>query len=309
NLPAKDKVGPYGYNLYNLDAGFVPPEEVPPPPPRTVLRTVSGAAWYDGNGNGIREAGEIFVAGAVVTLQGKDGNPAKNAAGEAVSPQTTGADGAYLFTNLAAGDFYVSFAGSAAFAIGRYGVSPKDRGDGDTIDSDVTGVRENGILVSARTDDFNLPPDEAVDPEEGYHRRHLDAGFVPPSDSPPPGGGDPPPPPPGEDPSTEPGEGENPNEREEPTVPETPGRNVVPGENGVYIELDENGIPLGEWRWDEPTQQWIFDEYPPLADLPQTGGVLSFQGIAYLWVFPLLSLLWFGFVWPGLRRRADRRAR
>jgi hypothetical protein len=57
----------------------------------------------------------------------------------------------------------------------------------------------------------------------------------------------------------------------EPPVPTTPGNSIVPGDNGVYIEFDEDGVPLGEWRWDEPTEQWIFDEYPPLANLPQTG--------------------------------------
>ncbi|MDR1573229.1 MAG: hypothetical protein LBS24_02845, partial [Clostridiales Family XIII bacterium] len=69
---------------------------------------------------------------------------------------------------------------------------------------------------------------------------------------------------------------------------------------------DENGAPLGEWRWDEPTEQWIFDEYPPpLAALPQTGDVLP-VATGQLWIFPLLSLLWFGFVWPRLRRSLRR---
>lgn len=37
--------------------------------------------------------------------------------------------------------------------------------------------------------------------------------------------------------------------------------------------LDDNGAPLGEWRWDPDLNKWVFDEYPPLAiiDLPQTG--------------------------------------
>jgi uncharacterized repeat protein (TIGR02543 family) len=57
--------------------------------------------------------------------------------------------------------------------------------------------------------------------------------------------------------------------------PSAPGHVVVPGENGNFIELGEDGVPLGEWHWDEPTQVWVFEEYPPpLANdtLPQTGG-------------------------------------
>jgi len=46
---------------------------------------------------------------------------------------------------------------------------------------------------------------------------------------------------------------------------------VIPGDNGVFIALDENGTPLGEWHWDEELSEWIFDAYPPLTDLPQTG--------------------------------------
>jgi hypothetical protein len=54
----------------------------------------------------------------------------------------------------------------------------------------------------------------------------------------------------------------------------TPGHSIVPGDGGSYVELDENGTPLGEWRYDPDTGEWIFDEYPPLADtLPQTGNI------------------------------------
>jgi hypothetical protein len=38
-----------------------------------------------------------------------------------------------------------------------------------------------------------------------------------------------------------------------------------------YLELDEDGVPLGEWHWDNDLQEWIYDEYPPLGSLPRTG--------------------------------------
>ncbi|MDR2087978.1 MAG: hypothetical protein LBP73_01315, partial [Clostridiales Family XIII bacterium] len=98
------------------------------------------------------------------------------------------------------------------------------------------------------------------------------------------------------------------NDPNAPPNPTAPGHSLIPGEGGVYIELDENGVPLGEWRWDDPTEQWIFDEYPPLENLPQTGGVVR-MGFTHLWMLPLLALLWFGLVWPRLRRRIGARAR
>jgi uncharacterized repeat protein (TIGR02543 family) len=50
------------------------------------------------------------------------------------------------------------------------------------------------------------------------------------------------------------------------------GNNLIPGDDGVYIEVDETGIPQGAWHWDEEVQEWVFEPYQPLADLPKTGG-------------------------------------
>ena len=62
----------------------------------------------------------------------------------------------------------------------------------------------------------------------------------------------------------------------DPEIPPNPtiyGHSIVAGEDGVYIEFDEDGVPLGEWHWDEEMEEWIFDEYPPLGSLPKTGAV------------------------------------
>ncbi|MDR2354683.1 MAG: hypothetical protein LBE16_00660, partial [Clostridiales Family XIII bacterium] len=94
-----------------------------------------------------------------------------------------------------------------------------------------------------------------------------------------------------------------------PPAPSNPGGSLIPGDNGIYVEFGNDGVPLGEWRWDEDAGQWIYDEYPPLSEnLPQTGDALP-AGFAHLWILPLLSLLWFGFARPRLRRRSVGRAR
>ncbi|MDR2355810.1 MAG: hypothetical protein LBE16_06410, partial [Clostridiales Family XIII bacterium] len=89
-----------------------------------------------------------------------------------------------------------------------------------------------------------------------------------------------------------------------------PGNSIIPGGNGVYVEIGEDGIPRGEWHLDEETGEWIFDEYPPLTDLPQTGAAfLAAAASTHLWVFPLLALLLFAFLWARLRRRIGGRVR
>lgn len=63
--------------------------------------------------------------------------------------------------------------------------------------------------------------------------------------------------------------GSDPSEAPNPTVP---GRTLVPSEEGGFIELSEDGVPLGEWTWDDGEEEWVFEEYPPpLAALPATG--------------------------------------
>ena len=34
---------------------------------------------------------------------------------------------------------------------------------------------------------------------------------------------------------------------------------LEPGEAGNWIELDEFGVPLGEWIWDDTEEVWIFE--------------------------------------------------
>ena len=55
-----------------------------------------------------------------------------------------------------------------------------------------------------------------------------------------------------------------------PPAPTVEGRELV--QNGdTWLELDDLGVPLGEWHWDDDEEMWIFDPFPPLGDMPQTG--------------------------------------
>jgi hypothetical protein len=90
----------------------------------------------------------------------------------------------------------------------------------------------------------------------------------------------------------------------EETPPEETPPSSGPGEPPPMI-FDEEGVPLGEWRYDPELGEWIFDEFPPLAALPQTGQLR--------WPIPVLSLsgmmlFILGWVMRRKRDRAEERA-
>ena len=66
--------------------------------PATV--SVGDLVWLDSDGDGLQDAGEPGIAGAVLTLTGPTGWDGKNVYGETVGPFTTLADGAYEFKDL-----------------------------------------------------------------------------------------------------------------------------------------------------------------------------------------------------------------
>ena len=62
-----------------------------------------------------------------------------------------------------------------------------------------------------------------------------------------------------------------------PPNPIVPGNALMPDGDG-WIEFGEDGVPLGRWAWDEEEEMWIFDEFSPLSEFPQTGDD-SYTGI------------------------------
>jgi hypothetical protein len=81
-----------------------------------------------------------------------------------------------------------------------------------------------------------------------------------------------------------------------PGVPNVPppaanlGATLVPNDNGGgFVEFDEDGVPLGEWHFDEEIESWIFDPIVPMAvfPVPATGDVGAVIPVA---LFALLAL-------------------
>jgi hypothetical protein len=98
-----------------------------------------------------------------------------------------------------------------------------------------------------------------------------------------------------------------------PPVPARPGDSLIPAPDAenAYIELGEDGVPLGEWHYDDDLGEWIFDEYPPpLGNLPQTGAASAGAGSgSAAWPFFLCALLAaFGLIaLTARKRRSDGR--
>ena len=78
-------------------------------------------------------------------------------------------------------------------------------------------------------------------------------------------------------------------------VPTNPGSTLVPDDYGCYIEIDENGVPQGKWHYDEEEDVWIFEAFPPLGNVPQTGNgaastYLLLMGVALIGISGVMLL-------------------
>ncbi|MBD2250456.1 SdrD B-like domain-containing protein [Nostoc parmelioides] len=117
-----------------LDAGLV------------ALASLGNFVFEDKNANGIQDSGETGIGNATVNLL--------DAAENFIATTTTNSSGLYSFTNLQPGDYKVQFVQPSGFN----GISPKNIGSNDAIDSD-------GLI----SDIVNLSP--------GENDTTVDAGF------------------------------------------------------------------------------------------------------------------------------------
>ena len=153
--------------------------------------SIGSYIWNDVNGNGIQDGGEAGLAGATVSLQGKDGSgnfaAATDANGSAVAGQTTGVDGLYAFANLPPGDYKVVVTPPAGYAPSP--VQTPAGNDDAANDSNIAGAGsapgsyESGVftLISdgEPTEAGGLPGDAQDDAAETRGNMTVDFGFVP----------------------------------------------------------------------------------------------------------------------------------
>jgi hypothetical protein len=119
--------------------------------------SITGRIWSDTDNDGVQDSGEGGMAYRTVSLY--------NANDELIATYETASDGVYIFSNLAAGQYYL-----------RFEVGPEElwstpnAGSDDTIDSDVSPNWHPGEYPDgdAYTQLFTLGDDEELE--------HIDAG-------------------------------------------------------------------------------------------------------------------------------------
>ncbi|MDR3311503.1 MAG: hypothetical protein LBS90_09240 [Oscillospiraceae bacterium] len=66
-----------------------------------------------------------------------------------------------------------------------------------------------------------------------------------------------------------------------PPPPAVPGDTLVPGDDGSWIEIGEDGDPLGEWHYYEDDEVWVFEPHTPLTP-PPTGDIAQLAPLILL---------------------------
>lgn len=150
--------------------------------------------WEDLDNDGLYEPadGEPGISGVEISLYRDSDNSGDYSAGdELVASTTTGADGSYLFTDLAPGSYvvlidqtnfdsgplvgYTSSTGARSFALGPYEPAPSPENDVDGDDNGTaapSGVSSRAIVLVSRDE-----PDTPVDGDDTDGNLSLDFGF------------------------------------------------------------------------------------------------------------------------------------
>ena len=120
------------------------------------LASIGDFVWLDqGSGtaandfNGIQDAGEVGIPGVTVNLY--DGSDSL------VASTSTTSTGAYLFSNLEPGDYYVEFIPPTG-----YSISPQDQGGNDATDSDADATTGQTIQTTLDAGENDLTWDAGM---------------------------------------------------------------------------------------------------------------------------------------------------
>ena len=113
------------------------------------LASIGDFVWNDANHNGIQDAGETGISNVTVQLYKCSDN-------SLVATTTTNANGGYLFSNLAAADYYIQFVVPSG-----YTVSPANQGLDQTLDSNPDATGKTSCITLA-TNVSNLTIDAGM---------------------------------------------------------------------------------------------------------------------------------------------------
>ncbi|MDU3274596.1 SdrD B-like domain-containing protein, partial [Varibaculum cambriense] len=121
---------------------------------------ISGKVWNDTNKDGMQAATESKVAGVTVKLLDEQGNPATDASGNPVADVVTDEQGAYSFSNLAAGKYKVQFVPPAGQKLTKQGEGAAEVNSDANPDTKTTEIITLGINEQQQNIDAGLVPVE-----------------------------------------------------------------------------------------------------------------------------------------------------
>ncbi|CAN5909810.1 hypothetical protein BH11PSE8_BH11PSE8_00740 [soil metagenome] len=114
--------------------------------------------WYDTNNNGVQDSTEVGAAGQTVLLRGAGADGLFGTSDDVtLASTTTDANGKYLFSGLAAGQYQVKF-----FAATNYGFTGQDLGGNDSTDSDANASTGLSQVVTLAANQANLTVDAGL---------------------------------------------------------------------------------------------------------------------------------------------------
>ncbi len=133
-----------GENNVTLDAGIV----------QAATASLGDRIWLDKNGNGQQDAGETGTSGLLVTLIGGGADGVINGVGDTMATTTTGADGIYAFTGLAASTQY-----QVLFSKPAGSIFTKTNIGNDASDSDANTATGKSQVVTLSSGENNTTLD------------------------------------------------------------------------------------------------------------------------------------------------------
>ena len=132
---------------------------------------LGGRVWIDLDGNGRQDGGEPSIPGALVILLREDGTPAVDIFGNAIEPQTTTAEGSYLFDNLPEGAFVIKITPPLGYLPT---VVVADPNNNDGTDSNGLATEDGSVISQPINLKWGEEPDDG-----GATNTSLGFGFVP----------------------------------------------------------------------------------------------------------------------------------
>jgi hypothetical protein len=152
----------------SIDAGLVQPLDV------------GNYLWFDSDADGVQDANEPGIAGAVVELLDLALNPATDMDGNVVVSQTTGVDGKYVFSNLLPGSYIVQVTMPDGYRATINQVA--DANTDDDSDSNILvsngNAHQSGVVVLSVGGEPTDEKDESATLPDSNSNLSVDFGFV-----------------------------------------------------------------------------------------------------------------------------------